>query len=123
MLPPAWIGKYLDRIGGVLRDGGWREKDVADMVEVAASGCFDSFLSGEDDVVAVDGEAVLDALLLEANRCGDSLRRAGWSSEEVSDALGMDFRRAERRCRPAVRVPRDIAAKFEKLAGVISRTS
>ncbi|KAH0453448.1 hypothetical protein IEQ34_017772 [Dendrobium chrysotoxum] len=123
MSPPAWVGKYLERIGEILRDGGWRENDVAEMVEVAASGFFDNAGCGKDNVVAVDGEAVLDALLLKANRCSDSLRRAGWSSEEVSDVLGMDFRRSRNTCRPAVRLPKDIAAKVEKLADVVSRTS
>ncbi|XP_020591313.1 uncharacterized protein LOC110032130 [Phalaenopsis equestris] len=123
MSPPAWVGRYLDRIGEMLRNGGWRENDVVEMVEVAASGFFDNTRGGENDAIAVDGEVFLDALLLEANRCGDSLRRAGWSSEEVSDALGMDFRRTGRRCRKAVRLPKSIAAKIEKLADAVSRTS
>ena len=57
---------------------------------------------------AVNSDAVLDALLLKADRCSDSLRRAGWSSEDVSDALGLDLRRCKERPRPAVRLPPEI---------------
>jgi hypothetical protein len=82
------------------------------MVEVAASGLFDN-----EEGPAPDTDMVLDALVLKTDRCSDSLRRAGWTSQDVSDALGLDFRR---RCkewsRPAVRVPPEIAAKVQRLA-------
>jgi hypothetical protein len=112
---PHWVDSYLDRLGHVLRQGGWRDTEVTEMVEVAASGVFD----GEEAAAApaaVDSDAVLDALLLKADRCSDSLRRAGWSSEDVSDALGLDLRRCKERPRPAVRVPPEIAVKVERLA-------
>ncbi|CAD6245482.1 unnamed protein product [Miscanthus lutarioriparius] len=84
------------------------------MVEVAASG---GVFDGEEAApAAVDSDAVLDALLLKADRCSDSLRRAGWSSEDVSDALGLDLRHCKERPRPAVRVPPEIAVKVERLA-------
>ncbi|WVZ92526.1 hypothetical protein U9M48_038581 [Paspalum notatum var. saurae] len=117
---PRWVDSYLDRLGHVLRQGGWRETEVTEMVEVAASGVFDGDDAGPPAhaaaAVAVDSDAVLDALLLKADRCSDSLRRAGWSSEDVSDALGLDLRRCKDRARPAVRVPPEIAAKAERLA-------
>ncbi|OQU80634.1 hypothetical protein SORBI_3007G156101 [Sorghum bicolor] len=119
---PHWVDSYLDRLGHVLRQGGWRDSEVTEMVEVAASGVFDG---GEDaaatDPAAVDSDAVLDALLLKADRCSDSLRRAGWSSEDVSDALGLDLRRCKERPRPAVRVPPEIAVKVERLAQSVAR--
>ncbi|KAJ1268838.1 hypothetical protein BS78_07G163800 [Paspalum vaginatum] len=113
---PRWVDSYLDRLGHVLRRGGWREAEVAEMVEVAASG---GVLDGDEagaPAHAADSDAVLDALLLKADRCSDSLRRAGWSPEDVSDALGLDLRRGKDRPRPAVRVPPEIAAKAERLA-------
>ncbi|OEL32047.1 hypothetical protein BAE44_0006934 [Dichanthelium oligosanthes] len=121
---PHWVDAYLDRLGCVLRQGGWRDTEVTEMVEVAASGVFDG---GEDAPAAgaappaADSDAVLDALLLKADRCSDSLRRAGWSSEDVSDALGLDLRRCKDRPRPAVRVPPEIAAKVERLARSVAR--
>ncbi|XP_072982124.1 uncharacterized protein [Typha latifolia] len=113
---PDWVGSYLDRIGSVLRDGGWGETDVCDMVHVSASGLFDG-----DDAVMVDAQAVLDALLVKTDRCSDSLRRAGWSSDEVSDALALDFRR-RRETRPPVKLPDEIALKLEKLAEAVSKS-
>ena len=111
---PHWVDSYLDRLGHVLRQGGWRDTEVTEMVEVAASeGVFDG---EEASPAAVDSDTVLDALLLKANRCSDSLRRAGWSSEDVSDALGLDLRHCKERPRPAVRVPLEIAVKVERLA-------
>jgi hypothetical protein len=76
-----------------------------EMVEVAASGVFDGEEAAAAVPVAVDSDAVLDALLLKADRCSNWLRRAGWSSEDVSDALGLDLRRCKEQPCPAVRVP------------------
>ncbi|XP_062194075.1 uncharacterized protein LOC133897377 [Phragmites australis] len=113
---PRWVGNYLDDLGSVLRKGGWRDREVDEMIEVAASGLFDG-----DDAPALDTEVVLDALVLKTDRCSDSLRRAGWSSEDVSDALGLDFRRSKERPRAAVRIPPEIAAKVHRLAQALAR--
>ncbi|MCI79160.1 hypothetical protein A2U01_0100431, partial [Trifolium medium] len=51
------------------------------MVQVSASGFF------EGEMVVLDNQALLDALLLKTDKFSDSLRKAGWSSEEVSEAL------------------------------------
>ncbi|XP_020095956.1 uncharacterized protein LOC109715387 [Ananas comosus] len=113
-LLPDWVRTYLDRIGSVLREGGWGEPEVAEMVHVASSGLL-------DNVVVVDGEAILDALLLRADRCSDSLRRAGWSSDEVVEALGLGSA-PERRRRSKVSLPPRIALRMEKLAGAVSNS-
>ncbi|KQJ90511.1 uncharacterized protein LOC100829031 [Brachypodium distachyon] len=115
---PRWVDSYLDKLGSVLKEGGWRDREVDEMVEVTASGMFD----GEETTPASDAEAVLDALLLKTDRCSDSLRRAGWSSEDVSDALGLDFRRGKKPLRSAVRVPPEIAAKVQRLAQAVARS-
>lgn len=47
---------------------------------------------GEEVPAAGGMEAVLDTMLLKTGRCSNSLRRAGWSSEEVFDMLGLDLR-------------------------------
>ena len=96
----------------MLKKGGWRDREVDEMVEVTASGFFDGEEAGAP---APDSEAILDALVLKADRCSDSLRRAGWSSEDVSDALGLDLRHCKERPRPVVRVPPEIAVKVERL--------
>ncbi|CAL9099646.1 unnamed protein product [Musa acuminata var. zebrina] len=110
---PGWVDGYLDRVGWVLRSAGWDESDVKEIVRVPPSAVFD----GEDEATAatIDSEAALDALLVKADHCSDSLRRAGWSSDDVSEALGFDFRRRPQE-RPAVKLPPTIAFKIEKLA-------
>ncbi|KAL6655453.1 hypothetical protein ACP70R_006279 [Stipagrostis hirtigluma subsp. patula] len=113
---PRWVDNYLDELGSVLKQGGWRDREVDEMVEVTASGLFDG-----DEAPAPDTEAVLDALVLKTDRCSDSLRRAGWSSQDVSDALGLDFRRGKERPRRAVRIPPEIAAKVQRLAQALAR--
>jgi len=95
----------------MLKKGGWRDREVDEMVEVTASGLFDG-----EEAPAPDTEAVLDALVLKTDRCSDSLRRAGWTSEDVSDALGLDSRRGKGRSRAAVRIPPEIAARVQRLA-------
>lgn len=115
--PPVWLRDYLDKIGSVLKDGGWGENEVSEMVEVAAA-------SPEFIDLVIDGQAVLDALLLKADRCSDSLMRAGWSSDEISDVLGFDFRleNAKGRRRSEVKLPAEIQVKIGKLAEAVCKS-
>uniref|UniRef100_A0A5B7BLU9 Knr4/Smi1-like domain-containing protein n=1 Tax=Davidia involucrata TaxID=16924 RepID=A0A5B7BLU9_DAVIN len=112
---PKWVEEYIEQIGSVLREGGWDESDVADIVHVSASGFF------EGEMVLLDNQAVLDALLLKADRFSDSLRKAGWSSEEVSDALGFDFR-PEKGRKPAKKLSPEFVERIGKLADSVSRS-
>lgn len=113
---PKWVEEYVEQIGSVLREGGWKESDVSEIVEVSASGFF------EGEMVLLDNQAVLDALLVKADRFSDSLRKAGWSSEEVSEALGFDFGRVKER-KPAKKLSPELAERIGKLAESVSRSS
>ncbi|KAL4375902.1 hypothetical protein GQ457_02G007840 [Hibiscus cannabinus] len=106
---PKWVDEYIGQIGSVLREGGWGESDVTEIVHVSASGFF------EGEMVLLDNQAVLDALLLKTDRFSVTLRKAGWSSEEVADALGFDFRPGKER-KPAKKLSPELVEKIEKLA-------
>ncbi|KAK7386445.1 hypothetical protein VNO78_26674 [Psophocarpus tetragonolobus] len=69
-----WVEGYVGLMGEVLREGGWSESDITEMVSGSGS-------------VLLDNEEVLDALVVKAER----LRTSGWTSQEVSDALGFAF--------------------------------
>ncbi|VVB05172.1 unnamed protein product [Arabis nemorensis] len=112
---PKWVDDYVNRIGSVLRGGGWSESDVDDIIHVSASGFF------EGEMVILDNQAVLDALLLKAGRFSESLRKAGWSSEEVSDALGFDFR-PEKERKPVKKLSPELVERIGKLAESVSRS-
>lgn len=114
---PRWVEGYIGKIGCVLREGGWGESEIREMVEVAAGGMFE----GGGEAVLVDNQAVLDALLLKVDKLSDSLRKAGWSSEEVSDALGFDFR-PEKDRKPAVKLSPQLVEKIGKLVESVSRS-
>ncbi|OMO56661.1 hypothetical protein CCACVL1_26370 [Corchorus capsularis] len=112
---PKWVDEYVEQIGSVLREGGWGESDIAEMVHVSASGFF------EGEMVLLDNQAVLDALLLKADRFSDILRKAGWSAEEVSDALGFDFR-PEKEKKPVKKLSPELVEKIGKLAESVTRS-
>ncbi|KAL2348395.1 hypothetical protein Fmac_002395 [Flemingia macrophylla] len=112
---PGWVEEYIGKIGSVLKAGGWSESDINEMVSVSACGFF------EGEMVVLDNQALLDALLLKADRFSDSLRKAGWSSEEVSEALGFDFR-PEKERKPAKKLSPELAQRIEKLAQSVSRS-
>ncbi|KAI3760928.1 hypothetical protein L1987_51332 [Smallanthus sonchifolius] len=112
---PKWVDSYVERIGSVLKEGGWAESDVSDIVHVSSSGFFDG------EMVLLDNQAVLDALLVKANRLSESLLKAGWSSEEVSDAFGFDFRRVKER-KPVKKMSPEILEKIGKLAESVSKS-
>ncbi|EPS69454.1 hypothetical protein M569_05309, partial [Genlisea aurea] len=114
---PKWLDDYVTRIGSVLKEGGWAESDVSEIVQVAASGFFDG------EMAIFDNRTVLDALLLKAGRFSDTLREAGWSPEEVSDALGFDFRPEKEKKTPKRELPAELAVKLGKLAEAVNRSS
>ncbi|KAF5736149.1 hypothetical protein HS088_TW14G00284 [Tripterygium wilfordii] len=112
---PKWVDEYIQQIGSVLRGGGWSESDISDIIHVSASGFF------EGEMVLLDNQAVRDALLLKADRFSDSLRKAGWSSEEVSDVLGFDFREEKER-KPVKKLSPELVERIGKLAESVSRS-
>ncbi|CAL5197702.1 unnamed protein product [Lathyrus oleraceus] len=113
---PKWVENYVEEIGSVLRKGGWSEPDITEMVEASGSGFF------EGDMVMLDNQAVLDALLLKVDRFSDSLRKSGWSSEEVSEALGFDFRPEKKERKPVKKLSPELVHSIEKLVGSVSRS-
>ncbi|XP_074295373.1 uncharacterized protein LOC141623188 [Silene latifolia] len=115
--PPTWVSDYVDQIGSVLRSGGWAESDVSEIIDVSPCGFF-----GGGEMVMLDNQAVLDALLLKANRCSDSLRKAGWSSEEVTDVFGFDFRVTEKEKKPAKKLSPELVERIGKLAESVTRS-
>ncbi|KAD6795870.1 hypothetical protein R6Q59_020220 [Mikania micrantha] len=112
---PTWVDSYIEQIGSVLKAGGWAESDVSEIVHVSSSGFFDG------EMVLLDNQAVLDALLVKANRLSESLREAGWSSEEVSDAFGFDFRQVKER-KPVKKMSPELLEKISKLADSVSKS-
>lgn len=113
---PKWVEEYIEQIGSVLRTGGWSESDISEIIQVSSSGFFEG-----GDMVLLDNQAVLDALLLKVDRFSDSLRKAGWSSEEVSDALGFDFR-PEKERKPVKKLSPELVERIGKLAESVSRS-
>ena len=116
---PKWVEEYMGRIGSVLKEGGWSESDVFEMVQVSGPGPGPGLLEG--DIVLLDNQAVLDALLFKADRFSESLRKSGWSSEEVLDALGFDFR-PEKERKPAKKLSPELVERIGKLAKSVSRS-
>jgi len=113
---PKWVENYVEEIGSVLREGGWSEPDITEMVEVSGSGFF------EGDMVMLDNQAVLDAILLKVDRFSDSLRKSGWSSEEVSDALGFDFRPEKKEKKLVKKLSPELVCSIEKLVESVTRS-
>lgn len=112
---PKWVDSYVQQLGSVLKDGGWGDADVSEIVDVSSSGFFDS------EMVLLDNQAVLDALLLKANRLSESLQKAGWSSEEVSDVFGFDFKRVKER-KPVKKISPELVKKIGRLVESVSKS-
>ncbi|KAI4381655.1 hypothetical protein MLD38_007712 [Melastoma candidum] len=115
---PKWVEEYMSGIGTVLREGGWSDAEVSEMVEVSAAGVLETGEMG-----LPDNEAVMDALLLKADRFSDSLRKAGWSSDDVSEAFCPDlFRVPGKDRRPARELPPEVVERIARLAETVCRS-
>ncbi|ONM18927.1 hypothetical protein ZEAMMB73_Zm00001d004454, partial [Zea mays] len=55
---PRWVDSYLDELGSMLKKGGWRDREVDEMVEGTASG----FLDDGEEAPTPNSKAILDAL-------------------------------------------------------------
>ncbi|GLT38171.1 hypothetical protein SLA2020_124360 [Shorea laevis] len=71
-------------------------------------------------MVLLDNQAVLDALLLKADRFSESFQKAGWSCKEVSDTPRFDFRPVKER-KPTKKLSLEHVKKIEKLAESVSQ--
>lgn len=105
---------YIGRVGSILRAGGWPETDIEEIVQVSASGFW------EGEMVCLDNQAVLDALLLKTGRFSDTLQKAGWSSEEVTDAFGFDFRPVKEK-KAVKMVSPELAERIVELAATVAK--
>ncbi|GLU15724.1 hypothetical protein SLE2022_321930 [Rubroshorea leprosula] len=110
---PKWVQEYIEQIGLGLNGIGWDETDISDIVDVLASGFFG------DEMVLLDNQTILDALLLKANRFSESFRNAGWSWEEVLGASRFDFR-SEKERKPTKKLSPEHVENIEKLAESVS---
>jgi hypothetical protein len=105
---PQWMLCYLEDLAALLRNGGWREEDISDIVQVSSTPL-------DPDNVLFDSQAVLEGMLLKADSMSESLRRAGWSSQDVSEAFDFDFAITEPR-RPAKKLSHEFVQRIGKLA-------
>ncbi|GLU15726.1 hypothetical protein SLE2022_321950 [Rubroshorea leprosula] len=109
-----WVWECIEQIESVLTEGEWDETDISDILNVSASGFF------EDEMVLLDNQAVLDALLLKADRFSESFQKADWSCEEVSDTPRFDFRSVKDK-KPTKKLSLEPVKKIEKLAESVSQ--
>jgi len=75
-----WLTRYLEEMSLVLRQGGWREDDICDMMEAQA-------LPSTTWNQQIDAQAVLLTLAKEVELLSTSLKKAGWSAPDVSESL------------------------------------
>ncbi|KAF9599964.1 hypothetical protein IFM89_001999 [Coptis chinensis] len=111
---PKWVEEYMTSIGSVLKQSGWDEPDISDILNVSGCSLFD------DEVGFSDSQAVLDTLLLKTDRFSDSLRKSGWSCEEVTDCLGLEFwlEKEKKLCKE---LPGEFVKRNGKLVESVSR--
>ncbi|KAJ7524806.1 hypothetical protein O6H91_17G023000 [Diphasiastrum complanatum] len=107
-LTSKWVARYLENMAGQLRNGGWKENDISEMVDA------DSFPDSRKCLVW-DRQSVLDDLTSKVNMLSISLKKAGWSAQEVSEALGPPQEKENIKFSP------QFAAKVGKLTEYLAR--
>ncbi|KAG0580243.1 hypothetical protein M758_4G160000 [Ceratodon purpureus] len=76
-----WLTGYLEEMSLVLRQGGWEEDDISDMM--------DSKTPPDLWDQQIDAEAVLVTLAKEVELLSTSLKKAGWSVPDVTETMKM----------------------------------
>ncbi|KAH9548852.1 hypothetical protein CY35_11G108100 [Sphagnum magellanicum] len=78
-----WVNCYLEEMSIVLRQGGWREEDISDMMGAEAR--LPTMWDHQLDV-----QAVLLSLAKEVEFLSTSLKKAGWSIPDISESMKWD---------------------------------
>jgi hypothetical protein len=78
-----WLNGYLDEISVVLRQGGWREDEINDMI--------DSKSPSQRWSQQLDAQGVLASLAREVEYLSMSLKKAGWSVPDVAETMTMSL--------------------------------
>lgn len=109
---PMWVVSYLDDISLRLREGGWDEDDIEEIMET----CPPRKLLEMDD-----RQSVLDALSGQAVLFSASLREAGWSIRDVAEVLQVDLSFGDHRSAPSKLSP-ELAARLNTFAEYVVNT-
>lgn len=90
-----WLGGYLKQLEKRLRRGGWKQNEIQEMVDAVSP--------EERSFPKQSGEEILNALLMSVNSMSASLRKAGWSAQDVWEILSFDVKRQQPKhnCRTA----------------------
>ncbi|GLJ18008.1 hypothetical protein SUGI_0317440 [Cryptomeria japonica] len=110
---PRWVMEYLEELANILRNGGWKERDINDMLLQVSS----SNLPGSEDIY-LDSQTIIEGLLLKADLMSNSLRKAGWSSKDVAEIFNIEYNPIRK---PTKKISPELAERIGKLAEFVAR--
>ncbi|XP_024541502.1 uncharacterized protein LOC9648206 [Selaginella moellendorffii] len=104
----------VEDMSSKLRQGGWKEEDIAEIVG-AASSCSDHKRG------MPDRQTVLEGLAFHLDYLSCSLRKAGWSVHDVAETLCFDFGASGERRARAKKVSPQVAQRIGMLASFVAQ--
>lgn len=107
---PRWLMDYFQELTTLLINGGWNEQEINGMIQTPSSP-----LGTED--ICLDNKTILEGLLLKTDSVSNSLRSAGWSSQDIAEIWDLDFPTK----RPTKKFSPELAGKIGKLAENVDR--
>ncbi|KAJ7299055.1 hypothetical protein O6H91_06G045600 [Diphasiastrum complanatum] len=107
-LTSRWVARYLENLAGQLRNGGWKENEISEMVD-------ESSFSDSSSCLVFSKQSVLADLTSKINMLSVSLKKSGWTAQEVSEAFGSPKEKENAKISP------QFAAKLGKLVEHLAR--
>jgi len=107
---PRWLMDYLQELTTLLINGGWNEQEINGMIQAPSSP-----LGTED--ICLDNKTILDGVLLKADSVSNSLRGAGWSTQDIAEIWDFDFPTKK----PTKKFSPELAGRIGKLAENVDR--
>lgn len=102
---------YLEELATLLRNGGWKEQDINDMIQASSSP------SSDTEEIYLDSQTILEGLLLKADLMSNSLRKAGWSSQDIAEIFNIDYPTKK----PVKKISPELAERIGKLAEYVAQ--
>lgn len=109
---PWWVMEELEELANVLRNGGWKEQDINEMLLQVPSS---NLLETQD--IFVDSQTILEGLLLKADLMSNSLRQAGWTSQDIGEIFDIEYPIKK----PTKKISPELSERIGKLAEFVAK--
>ncbi|KAJ7560189.1 hypothetical protein O6H91_04G117700 [Diphasiastrum complanatum] len=113
---PKWLAVILEDVSARLRQGGWKEEDISEIVDVLSPP------NSSYQTLSLNTQSPSENLALQLDFFSSSLRKAGWSIQDVAEALSFDLVPSDHTIRACTNLSPELPARIVPLAQFVANS-